>query len=65
MQTITLRDFYGKITGYVEIDDRGNKTLRDFYGKILGTYDKRYDVTRDFYGRIVGNGDILTSLLTK
>ena len=62
-EKITLRDFYGKIIGSVEIMPNGDKQLRDFYGRILGKYDKNQDVTRDFYGRIVAKGDCLTMLL--
>lgn len=59
----TLRDWTGKIIGFVETDSSGNKVLRDFYGRILGKYDKPMNVTRDFYGRVVGKGDILMTLL--
>lgn len=62
----TLRDFYGRIIGYIETDTKtGNKTGRDFYRRIVGYYDKNLNVTKDFYQRIVGRGDILTSLITK
>lgn len=33
--TITIREVSGKILGYVDIDEKGNKTVRDFYGRIL------------------------------
>ena len=52
-----LRDFYGKIIGYIDTDTFGNKTIRDKYRKIIGYYDKKSNVTRDFYRRIVGRGD--------
>lgn len=58
----TLRDWQGKILGYVEWS--GNrKWLSDFYGKRLGYYDKSMDRTYDFYGRQVGQGDLLLTLL--
>lgn len=60
-----LRDFYGKIIGYIETDPTGNKTIRDFYRKIKGRYDKNLNVTRDFYGRIIARGDQSSMLLTK
>lgn len=57
-----VRDFYGKILGYIETN--GNKqTARDFYGKILGTYDSSSNVTRDFYGKILGKGNLLSGLI--
>ena len=60
-----LRDFYGKIIGYIETDNTGNKVIRDKYRKILGRYDKKNNVTRDFYGRIVGRGDQSSILFLK
>ena len=62
-QSITA--FGGKIIGYVESDNKGNKQVRDFFGKILGYYDKSTDTTRDFYGRIVSYGDTVMGLLYK
>lgn len=61
--TQTIRDFSGKILGYIETDSSGNKTVRDFYRKILGYYDSKQDVTRDFYRRIIGRGDLAVGLL--
>lgn len=59
-----IRDFYNRIIGWVETDERtGNKTGRDFYGRIVGTYEAKLDVTRDFYGRIVAHGDALSGLI--
>ncbi len=59
----TIRDFYGRILGYVITDDKGNKTVRNFYGKVLGYYDKVNNVTRDFYQRVIGRGDQAVSLI--
>lgn len=56
MNKIPIRDFYGKIIGFIE-DTPNEKIVRDFYGKILGKYDKKLDVTRDFYGKIIAKGD--------
>lgn len=63
MDKVTIRDFYGRIIGYIDTDKDGNKTVRDFYGRIKGYYNKRQDVTRDFYGRIVAHGDQSSMLL--
>ena len=54
---VTIRDFTGKIIGFIETDTLGNKIIRDFYGRIVGKYDKKTDTTRDFYGRIIARGD--------
>ena len=58
-----IREFSGKIIGWVETDSSGNKQVRDFSGRILGTYDKRFDVTREFSGRIISQGDTSIGLL--
>lgn len=59
----TLRDFYGKIIGYIEDNANGDQTGRDFYNRIVGYYDAKQNVTRDFYRRIVGKGNILSGLI--
>ena len=59
----TIRDFYGKIIGYIFTDEKGNKVIKDFYGRRLGEYDKALNVTKDFYKRIIARGDQASSLL--
>ena len=58
-----IRDYYGRIIGYVETEPNGDKIFRDFYRRILGKYNKALNVTRDFYGRIVARGDAGTGLI--
>lgn len=58
-----IRDFGGRILGYVETDSKGNKTVRDFYNRILGYYDVSLNVTRDFYNRVIARGDCAVSLI--
>ncbi len=59
-----IRDFYGKILGYIEEDtNTGNKTAYDFYRRILGKYNKRENMTRDFYGRILAREDVTQALV--
>ena len=58
-----IKDWQGKILGFVESDSSGNKVLRDFYGKILGKYNCSLNITQDFYGRTVAKGDCLMTLL--
>lgn len=60
-----IREFGGKIIGWLEDDGQGNQQIRDFVGHILGFYRKSEDKTRDFYGRIIGNGNLLVMLLNK
>lgn len=59
----TIRDFYGRIVGYIETDHKGNKVVRDFYNRIQGYYDKDRNVTTDFYKRIIARGDATGSLI--
>lgn len=58
-----VRDFYNRILGYIETDEKGNKVAKDFYRRVLGKYDAKQDVTRDFYNRIIAKGDITASLI--
>lgn len=58
-----VRDFYGRILGYVDTDAQGNKTATDFYGRVLGFYKKNTNVTTDFYGRVLTNGDTVIGLI--
>lgn len=61
--TETIRDFYNKIIGYIETDERGNQVVKDFYRRILGRYDKASNTTRDFYGKIIAKGNQVSSLI--
>lgn len=61
----TIRDRNGKILGFIETDQLGNKLVRDFYGRILGRYTKVSNLTKDFYGRIVAQGDATSGLIYK
>ncbi|MCR4593476.1 MAG: hypothetical protein K5761_00285 [Clostridiales bacterium] len=58
-----LKDWTGRVIGYVDTDSQGNKKLFDWQGRVLGTYNVSLNLTRDFYGRQVGKGDILLTLL--
>ena len=62
-QTQTIRDFYGRVLGYVEDDGQGNCTAYDFYRRVLGRYSKSLDSTQDFYGRVLARGNITTALV--
>ena len=63
MNSQTLKDWRGKIIGYIETLPNGDKILRDFYRRIKGKYHKKSDYTADFYGRRIGKGDLLLTLL--
>lgn len=59
-----IRDFHGRIIGYIEEKQNGDKIVRDFYKRVLGRYDKSTNTTRDFYGRIIARGDNTGMLLS-
>ena len=63
VQKTPIRDFYGKIIGYIGTDNIGNQTAYDFYNKILGRYDAKNNITKDFYGRIIGHGNLLSAII--
>lgn len=58
-----IKDWRGKVIGFVETDSVGNKILRDYQGHILGKYNKQLDKTQDFHGRQVAKGDCIMMLL--
>jgi len=60
----TIRDFDGRIVGYITTDASTQKqTARDFYRIILGYYEPKLNITRDFGGRIIAQGNVLASLI--
>lgn len=61
----TIKDWKGKIIGFIEVLPNGDKIIRDFYRKILGKFDSRLNVTKDFYGRIIAQGDLSTMLFNR
>lgn len=58
-----IREFGGKIIGYIYVDGQGKKTVKDYYGKTVGYYYPDRDVTTDFAGKIVARGDVSSALL--
>lgn len=52
-----VREFNGKIIGWVESDLDGNQQVRNFIGTIIAKYDVNLNVTRDFYGKILTRGN--------
>lgn len=52
-----IREFSGRILGWVETDKEGNQEVREFYGSIIARYDSKINVTRDFYGKILSQGN--------
>lgn len=59
----TLKDYYGRIIGYIDTKPNGDQTGYDFYQRIVGYYQKQQNVTTDFYRRIVAQGNTLSGLI--
>ena len=62
---ITIKNNKFQIIGYIETDEKGNKTVLDFYRRVLGYYDASTDTTRDFYRRVIARGDAAAMLLNQ
>ena len=60
---LVIREFSGKIIGYIYVAENGDKTVKAFSGKILGYYDASRDVTTNFGGKILYQGDASSALL--
>lgn len=58
-----IKDFYGRIIGYIDHLPNGDQIIKNFYKQNLGTYVASLNVTRDFFGRNVSTGNTLTALL--
>lgn len=57
MSKEAIREFSGKIIGWVETDSEGNQIVRNFPGQIVARYDARNNVTRNFTGLIISKGN--------
>lgn len=63
MQKLPIKDVAGRVWGWVQIEDDGNKKALDYTGKILGYYKAGSNTTYDVTGRIVAYGDLVSSLI--
>ncbi len=63
MQKIKIQNWRGAITGFIYLEDNGNKKVTDWRGKILGYYKADRDITTDWTGKIIARGDIAASLI--
>ena len=59
----TIKEFSGRIIGYIDHQSNGDTVVTDFYGKRLGGYSRSQNATKDFYGRILYYGDMSAALL--
>ena len=54
-----IKDYYGKILGWIETSASGDKVAKDYYGRIVGYYEKQRDLTLNYYKHIVARGDCI------
>ena len=59
----TIKEFSGRIVGYIDHLPNGDTVVTDFYNKRLGGYSRSQNVTKDFYGKILYYGDMSAALL--
>lgn len=62
-QGTPLKDFKGRIYGYLHTQSNGDVWAYTFGGKLVGKYLKSEDVTRDWYGHNVSTGNVVASLI--
>lgn len=60
---VEVKDFRGKIIGFVDEKYNGDKEVFDEYGRRLGFYDKATDYTKDRGGRLIAKGDQTSMLI--
>ena len=59
-----IKEFSGKILGYVETSPNGDQTAFDFDTRqILGYYRASHNHTTDFLGRVVAKGNCVASFI--
>lgn len=58
-----IKDFYGRIIGYIRTAPNGDQIAYDFYHVVLGYYDARQNVTRNFYRQVIAQGNVLSGLV--
>ena len=63
MSRETIKDYSGRIIGYLEIQSNGDVIAKDASGKILGRYDAITNTTKDAYGKILFKGNMAGSLI--
>lgn len=64
MTRTPVKDFYGRILGWIVTESDGRQKALDFKGRLLGTYYPDRGTTNDFYGRVLYRGNMLASLIS-
>ncbi len=62
-QGTPLKDFKGRIYGYIHTQSNGDVWAYNWKGQLVGKYLRNEDVTRDWYGHNVSTGNVVASLI--
>lgn len=63
MTKFPIKTVGGKICGWIQVEDNGDKKALDTAGKILGYYRANSNVTTDVSGRLIARGDVVSSFI--
>lgn len=58
-----VKDWTGKVLGFVDTDKYGNQTVKNFGGKVLAYYDAKRNRTTDFAGKVLSEGNTAISYI--
>ena len=58
-----IKDWNGRVLGWVDTDSRGNQVVKNFGGRILARYDAINNRTTDFAGKKLSEGNTAVSYI--
>ena len=58
-----IKNFSGKIIGYIDFKENGDQELKSYSGMILGRYVANRNITQNYSGTVLTYGNTLTMLL--
>ena len=65
MKEEAVKDWAGKVLGWVRTDDRGNQIVYNFGHRVLAKYDAQNDRTTDYAGRVLSHGNTAIAYIYK
>lgn len=65
MEREYIKDYYGRILGYMERMDNGDEIAHLASGKIVARYNAADNTTRDYYGRIISRSNVAVASIFK
>ena len=58
-----VKDWSGRVLGFVETDKKGNQIVKNFGGKVLARYNAEKDWTTDYAGKLLSRGNTAISYI--